>query len=73
MTVVAWPSLIGHLISVDVKAKLFIYSWHDGVPVWPSGKAGKQKALARFRFGSLPSLQKGCGLWTLYCEFVPHN
>ena len=22
---------------------------------------------------ALPSLQKGCGLWTLSCDFVPHN
>ena len=22
---------------------------------------------------ALPSIQKGCSLWTLSCDFVPHN
>ena len=41
-------------------------------PVWPSGKAGKRRDLGSnplrlsFRF-------KSCGLWTLSCDFVPHN
>ena len=52
------------------------------VPPYPSvsrcglavKRTGKQKGL-----GSIPlrlsflSLQKGCGLWTLSCDFVPHN
>ena len=41
-------------------------------PVWPSGKAGKQRDL-----GSNPLRLsfpfKRCGLWTLPCDFVPHN
>ena len=38
--------------------------------VWPNGKAEGP------RFGdtasALLSLQKGCGLWTLSCDFVHH-
>ena len=41
-------------------------------PVWSSGKAGKQRD-----FGSNPLrlslFFKSCGLWTLSCDFVPHN
>ena len=41
-------------------------------PVWPSGKAGEQKdpGSISFRFSLL---FKSCGLWTLTCDFVPHN
>ena len=44
-------------------------------PVWPSGKAlGWYAEGPRFDTASaLLSLQKGCGLWTLSCDFVPHN
>ena len=44
-------------------------------PVWPSGKAfGWQAEGPRLDSASaLLSLQKGCGLWTLSCDFVPHN
>ena len=31
-------------------------------------EAGKQRD-----FGSNPLLFKTCGLWTLPCDFVPHN
>ena len=41
-------------------------------PVWPSGKA-----LHVWGLGSNPLrlafLFKSCGLWTLSCDFVPHN
>ena len=45
-----------------------------GEPVWPSGKAlGRLAEGPRFDTASaLPSLQKGCGLWTLSCDFVHH-
>ena len=43
-----------------------------GEPVWPSGKAlGWQAEGPRFNTASaLLSLQKGCGLWTLCCDFA---
>ena len=43
-------------------------------PVWPSGKAlGKRKDLGSTDTASaLLSLQKGCDLWTLSCDFVHH-
>ena len=43
-------------------------------PVWPSGKAvGWQAEGPRFDTASaLLSLQKGCGLWALSCDFVHH-
>ena len=43
-------------------------------PVWPSGKAlGWQAEGPRFDTASaLLSLRKGCGLWTLSCDFVHH-
>ena len=43
--------------------------------VWPSGKASGWYVEGP-RFESAPALlylQKGCGLWTLSCNFVPHN
>ena len=36
----------------------------DGVPAWPSGKAGEQKDLGSIAL-LLSSLFKRCGLWTL--------
>ena len=44
-------------------------------PVWPSDKAlGWWAEGPRFESASaLLSLQKGFGLWTLSCYFVPHN
>ena len=37
-------------------------------------EAGKQKGLGSIPLRlSFPALQKGCGLWTLSCDFVPHN
>ena len=46
----------------------------DCEPVWPSGKAlGWKPEGPRFDTASaLLSLQKGCGLWTLSCDFVHH-
>ena len=47
-------------------------------PVWPpSGKALLRlvsgRTSVRYRFGSPGlSLQNGCGLWTLSCDFVHH-
>ena len=41
-------------------------------PLWPSGKAGKQKTLGS-NLLRLSFLFKSCGLWTLSCDFVPHN
>ena len=45
-----------------------------GEPVWPSGKAlGWEAKGPRFDTASaLLTLQKGCGLWTLPCDFVHH-
>ena len=37
--------------------------------VWPSGK---QRDLGSKLF-RLSFYFKSCGLWTLYCDFVPHN
>ena len=44
-------------------------------PVWPSGKTLDWQAEGpRLDTDSaLFSLQKGCGLWTLSCDFVPHS
>ena len=48
-------------------------------PLWPSGKTlgfmvSMQKRGPRLDSASaLLSLQKGCGLWTLSCDFVPRN
>ena len=41
-------------------------------PVWPSGKAGKQRDLGSNPL-RLSVLFKSCGLWTLSCDFVSHN
>ena len=41
-------------------------------PVWPSSKAGKQKDLSS-NLLRLSFVFKSCGLWTLSCDFVPHN
>ena len=43
-------------------------------PVWPCGKAlGWYAEGPRFDTASaLLYLQKGCGLWTLTCDFVHH-
>ena len=41
-------------------------------PVWPSGKAGKQKDLGSNPL-RLSFLFKSNGLWTQSCDFVPHN
>ena len=41
-------------------------------PVWPSGKVGKQMDLGS-NLLRLSFLFKSCGLWTLSCDFVPHN
>ena len=41
-------------------------------PVWPTGKAGKQKDLGLNPL-RLSFLFKRCGLWTLSCDFVPHD
>ena len=47
----------------------------DCEPVWPSGKALVRlvsgRTSVRYRFGS-PFSSKGCGLWTLSCDFVHH-
>ena len=45
-------------------------------PVWPSGKG--VRLVSKMDLGSNPasvllSLQKGCGLWTLSCDFVAQN
>ena len=44
-------------------------------PVWPSGQAlGWYAEGPRFDSASaLSSLQKGCGLWTPSCDFVPRS
>ena len=46
----------------------------SGEPVWPSGKAlGWEAEGPRFdTVSALLSLQRGCGLWTLSCDFVHH-
>ena len=41
-------------------------------PVWPSGKALKSEGPRFDTASALPSLQKGCGLWTLSCDSVHH-
>ena len=78
------PSLIILMVSVDVMhherrrpgGKACIsrlisirFRWEQ---VWPSGKAGKQKDLGSNPL-RLSFLFKRCGLWTLFCDFVPHN
>ena len=69
------------LIRIEVSATLFrlllVYLFTSlREPVWPSGKALGWSAEAegpRFESASaLLSLQKGCGLWTLSCDFVRH-
>ena len=62
--------------SARAGSRYFSYSKnHTGgrcEPVWPSGKAlGWYAEGPRFDTASaLFSLQKGCGLWTLSCDFV---
>ena len=41
-------------------------------PVWPSGKAGKQRDLGS-NLLRLSFLFKNCGLWTLSCDFITQN
>ena len=45
---------------------------HLREPVWPSGKAGKQRDLGLNPL-RLSFLFKSCGLWTLSSGFVPHS
>ena len=49
--------------------------YHPREPVWTSGKALGWKAEGPWldSASALLSLPKGCGLWTLSCDFVPHN
>ena len=54
------------------EAKLFGVQSGEREPVWPSGKAGKRKDLGSNPL-RLSFLFKRCGLWTLSCDFVPHN
>ena len=71
MTVVAWPSLIGHLTSVDVKQN---YSFICGMTVSWSGLAVRLVSRSCPDSASaLSFLFKSCGLWILSCDFVPHN
>ena len=53
---------------------MFTYLCQVREPVWPGGKAlGWEAEGTRFDTASaLLSLQKGCGLWTLSCDFVHH-
>ena len=69
------PSLISLMVSVDVKHHVYLITcWICSEPVWSSGKAGKA---GKRDLGSIPLwrsfLFKSCGLWTLSCDFVPHN
>ena len=41
-------------------------------PVWPSGKAGKERNLGSNPL-RLSFLFESCSLWALSCGFVPHN
>ena len=58
----------GNRIAVSVSAKVVVSQFGPAVRCW----AGKQRDL-----GSNPLwllfLFKICGLWTLSCDFVPHN
>ena len=62
--------------AIDATVGARVYEAVDGYifllqcdPVWPSGKQrdlGSNPLRLSFHF-------KGCGLWTLSCDFVPHN
>ena len=54
------------------KATCFITYVISREPVWPSGKAGKQKGLGSIPLRLSRLFKKVCGLWTLSCDFVPH-
>ena len=77
------------MVSVDVKHHVYLLTYslsrdidlYAGLPMLPFGEqfdpaakhyAGKQRDL-----GSIPLrfsfLLQSCGLWTLSCDFVPHN
>ena len=62
----------GRVFKLGEVSRLEMLQWCE--PVWPSGKALGWKAEGlRFESASaLISLQKGCGLWTLSCDFVDH-
>ena len=62
-----------HLEEMIMEGLIFPAGFETGCePVWPSGKAGEAEG-PRFHTASvLLSLQKGCGLWTLSCDFVLH-
>ena len=49
-----------------------ICSGRPSEPVWPSGKAGKERNLGSNPL-RLSFLFESCSLWTLSCDFVPHN
>ena len=63
------------MVSVDVKHHVYLG------PVVPNMSARHPRTLSHTSSGprlyrsasALLSLQKGCGLWTLSCDFVPHN
>ena len=64
------------MISIlNFKGTSFLTQRGFSEPVWPSGEAlGWYAEGPRLDSASaLLSLQKGCGLWTLSCDFVPHN
>ena len=52
------------------KKEIMLYNYSE--PVWPSGKTGKQRDLGSNLLW-LSFLFKSCCLWTLSCDFVPHN
>ena len=72
------PGLWGHRDRVYVRWRVCLPEWgtetERGDPVWPSGKG---QVCKRKDLGSIPPrlsflFKKGCGLWTLSCDFVHH-
>ena len=70
------PSLISLIVSVDVKHHVY-FSLALRTLVGRFGLAAKRQAGKQRDPGSNPLrlsfLLKRCGLWSLSCDFVPHN
>ena len=66
--------MISLMVSVDVKHPVYLLTYTYEL-LWPSSKAlGWITEGPRLNSAlALLSLQKGCGVWTLSCDFVPDN
>ena len=59
------------MVSVDVKHHVYLLT--ENIVSLFGLEAGEAEGSALDTASALSSLQKGCGLWTLSFDFVPHS